>query len=195
MEDIFALAQHNQQCAREVLQSTQIMELWQSIGAQVNLIGSLKMGLLMKHLDIDMHLHTPTVNIEDDFKVMSRLACTPNLQSIMYHNLLDTEEACLEWHAHYKDNDNRIWQLDMIHIVKGSKYDGYFEEVANHIMSIITPEQKNTILRIKYDTPENESIRGIEYYKAVIESGIDNYADFHQWRKVQPAESIIEWMP
>lgn len=195
MEDIFALAQHNQQCAREVLQSTQIMELWQSIGAQVNLIGSLKMGLLMKHLDIDMHLYTPTVNIEDDFKVMSRLACTPNLQSIMYHNLLDTEEACLEWHAHYKDNDNRIWQLDMIHIVKDSKYDGYFEEVANRIMSIITPEQKKTILRIKYDTPENESIRGIEYYKAVIESGIDNYADFHQWRKVQPAESIIEWMP
>lgn len=35
MEDIFALAQHNQQCARKVLQSTQIMELWQSIGAHL----------------------------------------------------------------------------------------------------------------------------------------------------------------
>ncbi len=195
MEDIFALAQQNQQCAREVLQSTQIMELWQSIGAEVNLIGSLKMGLLMKHLDIDMHLYTPTISIEDDFKVMSRLACTPNLQSIMYNNLLDTEEACLEWHALYKDNNNRIWQLDMIHIVKNSKYDGYFEQVANRIMSIITPEQKKTILRLKYDTPDNESIRGIEYYKAVIESGIDNYADFHRWRKAQPAEAIIEWMP
>ncbi len=195
MEDIFALAQQNQQCAREVLQSTQIMELWQSIGAQVNLIGSLKMGLLMKHLDIDMHLYTPEVNIEDDFRVMSRLACTPNLQSIMYRNLLDTEEACLEWHAHYKDNDNRIWQLDMIHIVKNSKYDGYFEQVANRIMSVITSEQKKTILRLKYDTPNTESIRGIEYYKAVIESGIDNYPDFHQWRKEQAAEAIIEWMP
>lgn len=195
MEDIFALAQQNQQCAREVLQSTQIMELWQSIGAEVNLIGSLKMGLLMKHLDIDMHLYTPTISIEDDFKVMSRLACTPNLQSIMYNNLLDTEEACLEWHALYKDNHNRIWQLDMIHIVKNSKYDGYFEQVANRIMSIITPEQKKTILRLKYDTPDNESIRGIDYYKAVIESGIDNYADFQRWRKAQPTEAIIEWMP
>ncbi|MDD4847517.1 MAG: phosphoglycerate mutase family protein [Bacteroidales bacterium] len=195
MEDIFALAQQNQQAAKDVLQSIKIMELWQSIGAEVNLIGSLKTGLLMKHLDIDMHLYTPTIHIEDDFKVMTRLACTPNIQSIMYNNLLDTEEACLEWHAFYKDQNNRVWQLDMMHIAKNSKYDGYFEKVADRIMSIITPEQKKTILQLKYDTPDNEPIGGIEYYKAVIESGIDNYADFQQWRKAQPAEAIIEWMP
>lgn len=39
---------------------------------------------------------------------------------IEYGNLLDTNEECLEWHAWYADADDQLWQIDMIHMPKGS---------------------------------------------------------------------------
>ncbi len=49
--------------------------------------------------------------------------------------------------------DNTPWQIDMIHILKGSRYDGYFERVAERIATVLTPETRNTILQLKYETP------------------------------------------
>ena len=49
-------------------------------------------------------------------------------------------------------------QIDMIHIRKGSRYDGYFEKVAERISSVLTDEIKRTILQLKNETPESEKI-------------------------------------
>lgn len=149
----------------------------------------------MKHRDIDFHIYTPAMNITDSFRAMTRLASNPRIKNITYTNLIDTEEDCIEWHAWYLDTDNELWQLDMMHIVKGSRYDGYFEKVTERIASVITPETKEAILRIKYDTPEDVKIMGIEYYVAVIRDGVRNYQDFTIWREQNPAAHIIEWMP
>ena len=81
------------------------------------------------------------------------------------------------------------------HPVKGSRYDGYFERVAERIEAVITPRQRETVLRLKYETPDDEKIMGIEYYLAVIRDGIADYPAFVQWRKQQPADRIIEWIP
>ena len=51
--DILDLARRNQQKARKIIEDTKIIPIWESIGARVNLVGSLSTGLLMKHLDID----------------------------------------------------------------------------------------------------------------------------------------------
>ena len=48
----------------------------------------------------------------------------------------------------------------MIHIRKGSRYDGYFEKVAERISSVLTDETKRTILQLKNETPESEKIMG-----------------------------------
>ena len=48
--------------------------------------------------------------------------------------------------------------MDMIHIREGSRYDGYFEKVAQRISEIMTDEIRETILRLKYETPETEKI-------------------------------------
>ena len=81
--------------------------------------------------------------------------------------MLATEERCLEWHAWYEDQEGELWQLDMIHIEKGSRYDGYFEEVARRISAALTDETREAILRLKWETPDTEKIAGIEYYMAV----------------------------
>ena len=108
---------------------------------------------------------------------------------------LDTEEACLEWHLHYEDPLNQMWQIDMIHILKGSRYDGYFEQMADRIVAALTDETRHTILQLKYETPESEKIMGIEYYQAVLRDGVKNYAEFETWRRQHPLTGIVTWMP
>ena len=127
MEHLLELAKRNQERAWEVIRQTDIINIWKSVGAEINLVGSLNMGLLMKHKDIDFHIYTSPFRISDSFQAMARLAENPLIKRIEYGNSLDTEEQCVEWHAWFQDPNNELWQIDMIHIVKGSRYDGYFE--------------------------------------------------------------------
>ena len=53
MKDIIELAEESQNRAWEVIRDAKIIDAWASIGATVNLVGLLKTGLLIKHLDID----------------------------------------------------------------------------------------------------------------------------------------------
>ena len=57
MEHLLELAKRNQERAWEVIRQTDIINIWKSVGAEINLVGSLNMGLLMKHKDIDFHIY------------------------------------------------------------------------------------------------------------------------------------------
>lgn len=70
--------------------------------------------------------------------------------------------------------ENEEWQIDMIQILKGSQFDGYFEYVAERIKAVLTPETRRTIQELKYLTPDNEHIIGIEYYQAEISDNVRN---------------------
>ena len=194
-ERLIEIAQTNQQRAHEIIQELNLIPLWASINVEAHLVGSLRMGLLMKHLDIDLHLYSDPVSLADDFRIIARLAQNHRIKQIEYANLLDTEEACLEWHLHYEDPLNQMWQIDMIHILKGSRYDSYFEQMADRIVTALTDETRHTILQLKYETPESEKIMGIEYYQAVLRDGVKNYAEFETWRRQHPITGIITWMP
>lgn len=41
-----------------VIKKSGVRQAWESIGATVNQVGSMAMGLLMKHRDIDFHIYT-----------------------------------------------------------------------------------------------------------------------------------------
>lgn len=194
-ERLIEIAQTNQLRAHEIIQELNLIPLWASINVEAHLVGSLRMGLLMKHLDIDLHLYSDPVSLADDFRIIARLAQNHRIKQIEYANLLDTEEACLEWHLHYEDPLNQMWQIDMIHILKGSRYDSYFEQMADRIVAALTDETRHTILQLKYETPESEKIMGIEYYQAVLRDGVKNYAEFETWRRQHPVTGIVTWMP
>jgi hypothetical protein len=76
------------------------------------------------------------------------------LKEIQYINGIETEEECIEWHALYQDKEMNLWKFDMIHIRKGSKYDGTVEKVTDAITKRLTPDIRRTILQIKYDVPD-----------------------------------------
>ena len=193
--NIFDIAGQNQEKAWKIIKDANIIPIWENTGARVNLVGSLKTGLLMKHKDIDFHIYSSPLNLADSFRTMSRLAENRHIKKIECANLLHTAEACIEWHAWYQDEESGLWQIDMIHIQAGSQYDGYFEKVAQRISEVMTDEMRETILKLKYETPETEKVIGITYYQAVIEGGVRNYKEFEEWRKQHPVTGVVEWIP
>lgn len=195
MEDFMDIALANRQKAHEIITSANIYKIWESVGAEVHLVGSLSMGLMMKHRDIDFHIYSSPLSLSDSFKAMAMLTENPRIKKIECANLMHTEEACIEWHALYEDTEGKIWQIDMIYIQKGSRYDGFFEKMAERISAVLTPETRETILRLKYETPDNLKVMGVEYYEAVIRYGVRTYPQFMEWRRNHPVEGIVEWMP
>lgn len=194
MKNIESVALRNQQRAHDIIAGSQVREAWESIGATVNQVGSLAMGLLMKHRDIDFHIYTDKLDITESFKAIQMICANPAVTRLEYRNLAATSEACLEWHV-WIMHENEEWQIDMIQIQKGSQFDGYFEHVAKRINAVLTPEMRQTILKLKYQTPDDEHIMGIEYYQAVIADNITDYQDFILWRQQHPADGIILWCP
>ena len=193
--NILELAKRNQQKAWEIIEDTRIVRIWEGIGAKVNLVGSLRTGLLMKHRDIDFHIYTSPLDLSASFRAMAELAENTSIKKIEYTNLLHTAEACIEWHAWYQDMEGELWQMDMIHIQEGSRYDGYFERVAERISAVLTDEMRLAILNLKYETPDTEKIMGVEYYQAVIQDGVRSYPEFEEWRRLHPAVGVVEWVP
>ena len=81
---------------------------------------------------------------------MAELAENTSIKKIEYTNLLHTAEACIEWHAWYRDMEGELWQMDMIHIQEGSRYDGYFERATERISAVLTDEMRLAIPKLKY---------------------------------------------
>ena len=195
MEKIFETARKNQSRARAIIKETDIKEIWKSFGFEAHLVGSLETGLLVKHRDIDFHIYSNIFSLANNFAAIAELAKNKRIKRIEYLNLLDTDEMCLEWHAWYLDEDNELWQIDMIYILKDSPYAGKFEQAADRIKAALTPETKEAILKIKYEIPEDKKIMGIDIYQAVIEDGVRNYSDFLKWKETHRAEGINMWTP
>lgn len=195
METYRKIAAANLRRAAEIVAETKLVASWEAIGAEVHIIGSLATGLMMKNRDIDLHVYTDTVSVADSFRAAARIASHPGIVRMEYNNLIDTEEACIEWHAAFRDTDGRMWKMDMIHIRRGSAYDGFAERMASRIGAVLTEETRDAILRLKYETPDTESVIGAEYYAAVLSGGVRDWAGFLAWREAHRGESLIGWLP
>jgi hypothetical protein len=114
--NFFNLSEHNQQAAWQILEDTGIIPAWESIRATVNLVGSLKSGLMMKSRDIDRHIYTDRLILSDSFSVMEKLAENLSIKEIHYINQIDTEEECIEWHVWYEGKEKKRWKFDIMHI-------------------------------------------------------------------------------
>ena len=195
MEDVLDLARQYQRRAWEVIARTDVVNIWKSVGAEPNLVGSLRTGLLMKHRDIDFHIYSDPFWLEDSFRAASLLGQRPGIRRIEYINGLDTDEKCVEWHAWYEDDEGEIWQIDMIHMPKESPYAGWFEQVADRISDALTPETRLAVLRVKLDVPDGAKVPGVEIYRAVLDGGVTDYAGFLAWKQEHREDAGLRWLP
>ncbi len=181
--------------AFRVLEESGICRIWEGAGAEVRLVGSVKMGLIAKHRDIDLHVYSEGITVEQSFAVAAQMAKVPGVIEIKCINGLHTDERCVAWHLKYQMAAEEIWQIDIIHIEKKSKYDGYFERMAEGICAKLTAELRTTILRLKYETPDTEEIHGVEYYEAVIADGVKTLPELRKWLKNRREKPFYYWMP
>lgn len=184
----------NQERAYKVLKESGIADIWKDSGCRVNLIGSLRMGLLASHRDIDLHVYSKGITEESSFAIVARIAKLPGVTEIRCINGISTDEHCIAWHIFYK-YEGEIWQVDVIHIEEGTQYDGYFERMADRIVEIMTPAQKETILKLKFETPPDKDFHGVEYYEAVIADGIKNMTEFEEWIISHRKKPMYYWIP
>ena len=193
-QEIFNLASSNQKKAKRVLDKSGIAKIWEQNGCRVNLIGSLRMGLLASHRDIDLHVYSKDITEESSFAIAAQIAKLQDVTEIKCINGLHTDEHCMAWHIFYK-YENEIWQIDVIHIEEGTEYDGYFERMADRITEVLTTDQKEIILRLKFETPSDKDYHGVEYYEAVIGNGISNMKDFEEWVTEHRKKPLYYWIP
>lgn len=187
------LSQKQTEKARMVISSLNLIEIWEKAGATINPVGSFRIGVLAKHRDIDFHIYTDSLDIGRSFAIIAELCRHKGIKKCTFANLAETDECCFEWHLYYEDDEAQTWQIDLIQIKKGSFYDGYFEKTAEKIIAAMTEEQLKTILRLKFETPDELKISGIEYYKAVIQDGVQTSEDLLRWRQTHRFDGIIEW--
>ena len=192
--EIFNLSSANQERAKRVLMSSDIANVWEQNGCRVNLIGSLRMGLLASHKDIDLHVYSKDITEESSFAIAAQIAKLPNVIEIKCINGLHTDEHCIAWHIFYKYEED-IWQIDVIHIEEGTEYDGFFERMADRITEVMTTDQKYRILKLKFETPPDKDYHGVEYYEAVIGNGISNMKDFEEWVTEHRKKPMHYWIP
>ena len=193
-QEIFNLASSNQKKAKRVLDKSGIAKIWEQNGCRVNLIGSLRMGLLASHRDIDLHVYSKDITEESSFAIAAQIAMLQDVTEIKCINGLHTDEHCMAWHIFYK-YETEIWQIDVIHIEEGTEYDGYFERMADRITEVMTTDQKEIILRLKFETPSDKDYHGVEYYEAVIGNGISNMKDFEEWVTEHRKKPLYYWIP
>lgn len=193
-EKINQQALANQEKARLVLTESGIADVWTEAGCRVNTVGSLRMGLLASHRDIDLHVYSKGITEEGSFVIASKIAKNPSVTEIKCINGLHTDEHCIAWHFFYKYKDE-IWQFDVIHIEEGTEYDGYFENMADRIVEVMTGSQRDTILRLKFETPVGRDYHGVEYYEAVIADGVRSMSEFEKWVEEHRKKPMYYWVP
>ncbi len=189
------IAELNHKNAERILEDTGIIRLWGNIGATIRPVGSFKSGLMIRNLDIDLHIYTDEVKLSEDFTVMQKFAENPGVKRFEYINQLNTDEECIEWHVHYHDNkEDAMWKLDIIHLRKGSTFDGFVERVTDRVIELLTPETRETILQIKHTLPADIPVKSIEIYQAVLADGVQTTNEFMEWRALHPFTGVADWL-
>lgn len=195
MTDYLSLSEQTARRAQAVLAESDLFALWRRHGAEPHLVGSLRMGLMMMHRDIDLHIYSERLDTASSFAVVAKLAEHPACGRITCLNLMREADACIQWQVAWRDAVGDDWVIDLIHMQHGSPWEGHFERMADRIRTLATPEERLAILRLKYETPVTEHVPGIAYYMAVLRDGIRSQVDFDRWRAAHPLEGIVEWMP
>ena len=181
--------------AEKVLRDSKVLEAWESIGGKVRGVGSFRSGLMMKHRDIDLHVYTDALDVSRTLAALGPVIASGETTGLTYINGAETSEHCLEWHLRLADEDGNEWKIDMIQILAGTKYDGVMEDVAEAVADAATPEERKRILALKSECPDDLTICGIEYCKAVIAGRVTNWEEFMAWRRHDPPETLMDWKP
>ena len=180
--------------AEQFLRNSGLLEAWESVGAKVRCVGSFRTGLMMKDRDIDLHVYTENLDPERAREALKPFSTSPGAQLTCIDNA-GTAENCLEWHLRMPDGSGDLWSIDMIQLLAGSEWDGFFEDTAEAVIAALTPESRRRILELKAAEPDGMNVCGIEFCKAVLDDRVTSWQEFLKWRRNNPTETLLKWRP
>jgi len=195
-DKINTLAKQNLVKAFQIIEELQIQKIWEELHSTCHLVGSVKTGLLLTHLDIDFHVYSENFSIAQSFKAIAKISDYPSIKEVTYKNLLQEEDMCLEWHLSYEECPERIWTIDIIHLKNESPFAGMIERITQKIDTVLTKDLRNKILNLKWESNlHDEKVASIELYEAVIDHGIETFDNLKKWQNEKDKNRISLWEP
>ena len=133
MNSVVMMSRHMQQEATQLLRGLSLLQNWEGIGCEAHVVGSLAMELMLRRRNINVCVYSDAVSVEQSADGIAQLSSSLGIGKVSYENLLHTERQCIIWHVPYRDVSGDDWTFDMVHMVRGSAYDGYLRSVAQGV--------------------------------------------------------------
>ena len=192
MDDILFRAEKRRERALSIIDRLGLLKRWERFGSPV-IVGSVRHGLVVA-LDIDIHIHTRELRIDQGFEVMSELAQLTGVDEIRFTNQLDTPDHCLYWRVRYRDEEGDSWKVDSYSFCACP--DALWVETFGDVLErALTDETRRAILRIKESLLGEDGIRGIDVYRAVLEGGVRGSGEFKNWLAEHKPCGNVYWLP
>lgn len=196
MSKVLDAAAHLQRRAGQLVESTGIRRLWETVGKTV-LVGSARFGL-MTTANIDFEVYVQRPDPRDGFSVMRELSALPGVTQIRYANLMDSDDPGLYWRVDYTDRAGVVWDIDNWLVPFTHPFAGMAEAFASAMQSALTPATRLAILELKAALGRCDGEprpRGIDIYKAVLQGRVQSLKDFREWQSRNPPPIMETWRP
>lgn len=169
------------------------MEKWGQYGSP-RLLGAVSMNLVWNR-DIDMNIYAHAPDLKNGFAVMGEIAAIPGVNSIGFHNFINTPDQGYYWCVDYTGADGKQWKIDNWYVADNHPDAMVGENLSARINEIITDAQRSSIIKLKYLSRKEKGIRGIDIYRAVIEGGIEDISSLMEWIDEHRNNGMMYWMP
>ncbi|MBB5158179.1 hypothetical protein [Saccharopolyspora phatthalungensis] len=192
MSDLRRRAAERREAAGGVLAELGIFERWAPHGRPC-LVGSVALDLV-EEPDIDVEVYCPVPRVAAGFEVVSGLAGLPGVRRVKFTNALDLPDAGLYFQVQY-ERAGLTWKVDMW--VLGEQHPGPRGcDLVAPLRAALTDESRDRVLAVKEAAyARGAALGGIWVYRAVLEAGVCDYAQFRDWVADMPTGELTFWRP
>ncbi len=188
-----ARAEGRLRAAYGIVRELELLERWGKYG-EVVIVGSVGIGVVVP-LDIDMEIHSDEPRVADGFAVMAALAELPKARRITYLDARDRHEQGQYWKLEYELTSDETWTIDTW-VFEHASTVASGAALTAALREALTPETRDRILAIKEEAEGlGERARGYWLYQAVLDAGVNNYAEYRAWLGDRNIYERTSWMP
>jgi hypothetical protein len=179
--------------ARGIMRELDLPGRWSPYGELV-VVGSVGIGVVVAP-DIDVEIYSDAPRVGDGFAVMAALAELPKSRRITYLDARDRHEGGQYWKLEYELTADETWTVDMW-VFAGDVRTSKGAALTRAVREALTEETRDRILAVKEEAARlGERAYGYWLYQAVLEAGVETYADYRAWLGDRNIYERTGWMP
>jgi hypothetical protein len=191
--NLFEYSQYLQNEAAVVLESLDLLSLWQKQCGQPFLVGALAYGLALAP-DIDLEIFCSHPTIEAGFDVLKSCAVKPGCLATRFRNEMAGPDQGYYWQVQYQKERGLIWKIDMWSFHMDHPGPTSREMIAP-MGQVLNDENKKVILYLKHAILKDPDTQcaSIDLYQAVLADGVRSFEELKTWLTTHKPEKINDW--